>query len=743
MGKNSSAARKLQLRGLESGFDAAFSTGLALKEKQIQQNYRPIIGIHKWFARRPGTLFRSLMLAEFCESGTLKDNFWIAQKFRGVIGDPFMGGGTPVFEANRLGFHVVGCDINPMAHWIVRQSLSELEINTFRKEAERLVQSVQQKVDRLYQTTCLDCGKEAEVKYFMWVKTAPCPKCHGINDLFPGYLLAEAVRHPKNLLLCSGCGTLNEFSELPTRKSPAICKSCEQPVHIEGNVSKKKLDCCHCGHGFSISQFKKPPAHRMWAIEYHCEACYHTKAGRQFKAPDANDLKKFHLAKKKLASLSDSLPIPEDPIPAGDESDRLHRWGYSKYRELFNERQLLGLGFLLKGIVAISDIPVREALLTVFSDTLRYQNMLCRYDTYALKCQDIFSIHGFPVGLIQCENNLLGIEKVGSGAFVHFVEKYIRAKQYCLAPFETRQKGGKKETVPIPGETIKATLVSGQPSGFKTKQAFLINQPSQAVPLTKDSLDGVFTDPPYYDNVQYAELIDFCFVWLRQVLGEKFPGFRAPSTRSAEELTGNETEKRGLEHFTNGLSEVFTHFAQALKVGGPFVFTYHHNDPTAYLPLVVAILDAQLICTATLPAAGEMSASLHIAKTGSSILDSVFVCRKMTRNQQKNEQLELLTVQPQVECFKILKDDGLMMQQAGVRVSKGDLRCLMAGHVARLATRILQSKWDRFLPLKVKMDMATECIKKISDQVEIEFAVTEVSDFLAVSKRNEPSLVEK
>ena len=42
---------------IERDFDISMIAGLALKEKQIQQNYRPIIGVHKWFARRPGTLF--------------------------------------------------------------------------------------------------------------------------------------------------------------------------------------------------------------------------------------------------------------------------------------------------------------------------------------------------------------------------------------------------------------------------------------------------------------------------------------------------------------------------------------------------------------------------------------------------------------------------------------------------------------------------------------------------------------
>ena len=49
---------------IEKNFDIPFIADLALREKQIQQNYRPIIAVHKWFARRPGTLFRGLLLSD-------------------------------------------------------------------------------------------------------------------------------------------------------------------------------------------------------------------------------------------------------------------------------------------------------------------------------------------------------------------------------------------------------------------------------------------------------------------------------------------------------------------------------------------------------------------------------------------------------------------------------------------------------------------------------------------------------
>jgi hypothetical protein len=58
---------------LERNYQEGFVARLAAREKQIQQHYRPVIGVHKWFARRPGSLFRALSLAEFVEGPRQQD----------------------------------------------------------------------------------------------------------------------------------------------------------------------------------------------------------------------------------------------------------------------------------------------------------------------------------------------------------------------------------------------------------------------------------------------------------------------------------------------------------------------------------------------------------------------------------------------------------------------------------------------------------------------------------------------
>ena len=269
------------------------------------------------------------------------------------------------------------------------------------------------------------------------------------------------------------------------------------------------------------------------------------------------------------------------------KTDRLHRWGYARYRDMFNPRQLLGLELSCRLISEVVDPPIRHALATNLSDLLRYQNQLCRYDTMALKALDIFSVHGFPVGLVQCESNLLGIvgasgANVGSGGWSNIVEKYVRAKRYCEAPYEVRRHGSRNIRVPVHGEWI------GEGLDGRRRSVALHCESATTASIASGSLDAVFTDPPYFGNVQYGELMDFCYVWLRRLVGNEAEGFDRASTRSPDELTGNVTADRGLEHFAEGLSEVYSRMAVALKPGGPLAFTFHHNKLEAYYAVGMA-----------------------------------------------------------------------------------------------------------------------------------------------------------
>jgi adenine-specific DNA methylase len=695
---------------IERDFDVAFTARLASAEKQIQQVHRPVVGVHKWFARRPGALFRALMLAEFAEA-PLREAYWQGHSFPDeTVADPFMGGGTSVFEANRMGFRVAACDVNPMAWWVVRQELAPLDRVALLRVGEELAARLEAEIGDLYRTRCRSCGGDAQVKYFLWVKRQRCGGCAEDLDLFASHLVAKNARHTHFVLHCPACRQLVERTSLPGRDAKVACPACKQRfAWAEGAASRGRY-VCGCGHSGRSPEAgaAAPPRHRLFGMELHCASCRPKQRGRLFATAENEDLACVETAQNRFAERAD-LVLPQAEIPAGDETRRLHRWGYRRWSDLFNERQLLGLGLLLCELRKVEEPELGRALATVFSDFLRYQNLLCRYDPYALKCQDIFAVHGFPVGLTPCENNLLGIPGVGAGGFRHFLAKYGRAKAWCDQPWETRREGRRSRRVDTPGERVAARFVQGSDDLAGERPVLLRCASFEELGLPDDCIDAVFTDPPYFANVQYAELMDFCHAWLRLAQPDELPEIDGVGTRSASELTGNQTSGRGLSHFAAGLSRVFRAAARALRPGGPFVFTYHHNEVKAYAPLVVAILDAGLGCSATLPAPAEMTASLHIRGTRSSVVDSVFVCR---HHEQGARPVRFGPVTLQ----RWLDRDGDALARGGVRATAGDLRCLELGHLARVAVSRLANGWGPQACIESKLAVVLDELQRLESR---------------------------
>ncbi|GHV75084.1 hypothetical protein AGMMS49940_23860 [Spirochaetia bacterium] len=286
---------------------------------------------------------------------------------------------------------------------------------------------------------------------------------------------------------------------------------------------------------------------------------------------------------------------------------------------------------------------------------------------------------------------------LGSGGWLNIIEKYAKAKKYCTEIFEVQRdkfhKGNKKIVVPIYGEWI------GDNKDDSTKRILDITcQDAASIEWEPNSLDGVFTDPPYFGNVQYAELMDFCYVWLRNLVQLNTAAFAPVSTRNENELTGNDDMQRGLGHFTQGLSTVFTATANALKPHAPFVFTYHHNDITAYYPVAAAILDAGLYCSKVLPCPTEMSASIHIKGTVSSIIDSIFICRHK----------KYMTVDINEDLDELVKADISALLQGDYTPTKGDIRCIAHGHIIRKCVNVLSKKWDAAQTTETKLSIVSQ-----------------------------------
>ena len=178
-------------------------------------------------------------------------------------------------------------------------------------------------------------------------------------DLFPGYLLSADSRHPKNVFVCPVCG---ELTETVDRKKPGQCFHCAFELTADGPAKRSRCRCpeCSADNHFPNAELGAPK-HRLFAMEYHCPECKLSHKGRFFKKPDDKDIANIKETAQRWSRMRPKY-VPEAKIPSGDETNRLHRWGYTHYREMFNDRQLLGLELSAR---IIADTPNRSSVFTV------------------------------------------------------------------------------------------------------------------------------------------------------------------------------------------------------------------------------------------------------------------------------------------------------------------------------------------------------------------------------------------
>ena len=128
-------------RAIEESFPIVEINRLAIPERNA---FKPIYQMHKWFARRASCVFRAILLGAMKPAGTdIMDEFYKDHTHdpdtHGVrILDPFMGGGTTVVEALRLGCHVTGIDLNPVAWFIVKTEVEPVNIEDLKAAFKRL-----------------------------------------------------------------------------------------------------------------------------------------------------------------------------------------------------------------------------------------------------------------------------------------------------------------------------------------------------------------------------------------------------------------------------------------------------------------------------------------------------------------------------------------------------------------------------------------------------------------------------
>lgn len=664
--------------------------------------FEPLLYLHKWWARRLGSVFRTIIISTLIDEKTkiIEENgetrlikkseinnpcdvYVNDVDFNGkIILDPFMGAGTTIIEGLRTNCKVIGQDLNPIPWFLVKNAIDVVDIPNLSESFKTLEKNVKEEIKSYYKTICPVCLDKytkqhdldkdkllTEIKdklptvnnselynlytyddpsrinykkeifadsiYYFWIKEISCEACNQKIPLFKSYIFANKKSGRKTIgyyVLCPECSYIFEIGK---NEDIITCPVCGKEFNPKkGNVSGGSYICPNkdCGQKSKIVENVKlngKPKERLYAVEYYCPVCDKKK----YKKADEFDFELFKKANEEFKSVNwfDKY-IPSTTIPEGEKTKEMINYGYNYWMDMFNSRQLLSQGKLIKHIIEANfEEKQKEFLLLAFSKALEYNNMLCEYHRVNQYIYNLFRIHAFHTTLNPVENNPWGA-KYGFGTFKNLFNKNLKFKEFNEHPFEKypTSSGNKKKFM-----KIKVKGVEGDIFNDPSSNSMILCGDSSFLNIPDKSVDYVITDPPYYDNVMYSELSEFFYSWLRLALKNTYEHFRSEHVPKTAEVIKNKYQGKGEKEFIDGLTAVFKESNKKLKDNGLMVFTFHHKDEKAWGAVLQSVLKSGFFITAIYPVQSEMGTSTHILDRSNVQYDMVIVCKKRKEKPKK------------------------------------------------------------------------------------------------------------
>lgn len=498
----------------------------------------------------------------------------------------------------------------------------------------------------------------------------------------------------------------------------------------QGTVPKQaQFTCASCGKTQDRLGATKRVKHTApvaaYALQCHCPQCElegFTYGGRYFKAPDANDIRRLAASERewqerKEADLKEYWPRMEIAFSMRTHvKDPLPDHGYTHWWMLFNNRQLLVHASLLRAITELSEeawpLDVREQALGAFQQYLRNQNM---FSFYHVKRDCLAPALSNPN--YNPKNNLIEVSAYsdGYGPWKTTALGLLKGLEWALSPWEPVIKEGGGQTKSIRSELNDPVIPGNEPyCGSSTDLSMLGN----------DQFDLVITDPPFGNNLYYADCADFFYVWLRQPLRKWYAGLpeaayfepeRTPHSMEAvdnsvehpddreghekdpfieskhlariQELTGDDAlaekdpnplyrPQPSSDFYSQTLSAAWAEAGRLLKDGGIMAFTFHHNEDQAWIDILKALFDAGYVLVATYPIRSDETKGDSGAFGSRKIeYDIIHVCRKRI---EAPEPVSWARMRRWVKDESVrLKD--LLEHTHGKTLPESDLRVILRG----------------------------------------------------------------
>jgi adenine-specific DNA methylase len=611
--------------------------------------------------------------------------------------DSTAGGGSIPFESLRLGCDTIGNDLNPVA-WLILKATVEFPakfgtalLKRYQQLTKKFIESASSRFVDIFPTE----PDNVTVDAYLWARTVRCPYCNGLVPLAPNWKLNNkgvAVRVIPHVQagrdrVCT-FEIVNDASEESTATVKGGDGLCPFP---------------DCGRVFSGSEIQTQAKagnlkEQLYAIVYsETQVVGHNKNGK----PKLKKIRRFRIPTEKddvgsliQTKLDEKTPeweakgiLPDEDIPDGHKTgdasgagtDKPKKIGVTKWRDMFAPRQLFGHCTSVEvfrelfeecgGPNGISEIDCAAlSYIAISIDKLvHYNARSSRWHARREVIAGVFERHDFSFKWSFCE-----IAPAVTGLGFEWASKQIGKSLKELIHLSARETGRNEDQLtfsspaksPVTAPNITLSCGSGD----------------ALAGIAEKSVDAVVLDPPYYDNVMYAELSDFFYVWLKRTAGLLFPSqFADQLTDKDREAVANPSKfkdfskvrgsgganKRASRDYQERMQAIFAEARRVLKAEGIMTLMFTHKATGAWDALAKGLVDAGFVITASWPIQTEAEGSLHIKDKNAAKSTIFLVCRPRETAAADAEATYWEEVEPKVTA--VVKEKVAKFQEAGIR----------------------------------------------------------------------------
>ena len=351
----------------------------------------------------------------------------------------------------------------------------------------------------------------------------------------------------------------------------------------------------------------------------------------EFRLPQQLDLEAVKKAKTALERYENSVVIPCEPLIQGQDT-RCYNHGVRSWEQIFNPRQLLTLATYVETINEAKKLIQNEHTSEVAEAVLVYLSLILD------RCADSNSrLAGWNSSMMKAE---ISSAQHSLNLMWNFpeIEGAVKLWKRCANIVASDYS----QLCSLMGKFSKSNSILNESKNIQKTICINTKSADNLMDVASSSISVVVTDPPYYGTIQYAELADFFYVWMKRTLGDIFPDlFTSDLTDKDREAVANPSRFRNMgmspeilanQDYEAKMAMAFAEYYRVLRDDGVMTVQFNHKDSGAWDVLAKSLIDAGFEITASWAVSTENPQNLHQAQKNSVSSTVLLVCRKRDPN---------------------------------------------------------------------------------------------------------------